>query len=188
MKYNSILLFICVVSILYSQSTIPDKADISVNNIYLCDTLSVQKIIHYDIEKYLQVDDVKFPHLNVANYDTSELLVLIFHPGSISWAFDEFQITKFPNDLNEKYLILKDVKKFITGKGIKLGIKEKEMERILGKNYLLRKHPFGKELLYSISNLNSSIFLKEFNLTEYLGKYNFRNGKLTYIKFGFLYP
>ena len=169
---------------------IPKQADISVNGIFLDDTLSVRKIlgdtIHF-VEDTNTIFDI-MPHSNYINEYSTEILIATFHPGNYRWEFSEFNVMRFSKKNKESVTLLKKINQFSTYKRIYLGITLNDLIKILGENF--KKEIIDDLLLlkYQIDDYKNSSFLKFYNLPYYYGKYYFRNDILIEMKFGFKYP
>ena len=164
---------------------LPKSADISISGIFLDDSESVKAIIGEDIDLIIPSDD--FPHLKLVNESNTELLVLIFHPGSILGAFNEVNVKKNENN-DEQSKILPSISHFVTGKGIRLGISSKELTNILGKSQEIDENDDKIKMVYVIGDFDKSAFLKHYNMPYYSGEYIFTDDTLVEFKFGFSYP
>jgi len=171
----------------YAQpADIPKDADISLNNIFLHDAASAERVLGGNI----QLDSEKdIPSAEFTNADRTELLTVFVHPGSYKDEIAEFRIASLTSK-NPKIKRLDSIKSFVSGKGIRLGILQLELEKILGQP--LRR--FGKNgrliLEYRIEDLSAkhSSFLNYYNMPIYYGIYEFVNNKLVSFQFGFQYP
>jgi hypothetical protein len=195
-KLNLFLIFVLLVSKLYSQnipSYIPKEADLGVNDIFILDSSNVKNTLGLSKESFEELLNQYFPpHINYANKDSSELLVLFFHPGSYIYEFSEFQIFKRQNNFPELYRILPTVESFKTFKGLYIGMDIKKFRNVMGNNFE-EEHNNGVIILkYKLSGeypeLNNNKFLIFYKTHMYYGYYSFNNGKLAKIEFGCEYP
>jgi hypothetical protein len=171
---------ICVVAKTYAQppKSIPRRADISVSGIFLEDPASTEKVLGKEI-----------PHgeqLAYWNKDRTELLTLFFHGGDTVHAFAEFKVTRAgESDSAVKALPFAS---FITGKGVHLGLSQRQIMGIFGKGV---EEDAGKQhiIRYTIEDAQTKMpFLKHYAMPSYYGEYRFKGGKLIEFSFGFELP
>jgi hypothetical protein len=165
---------------------VPKAADISLNNIFLYDATSAQRVLGENIE----VDSKKdIPSAEFTNADRTELLTVFVHPGGYKDEIAEFQITSLTSK-NPKIKRLDSIQSFASGKGIRLGISQLKLEKILGQP-LRRSRKNDRFILeYRIEDLpgKPSSFLSYYNMPIYYGLYEFVSNKLVSFQFGFEYP
>jgi hypothetical protein len=158
--------------------SIPERADISVNGIFLEDPASTEKVLGKEIPHEEQ--------LVYWNKDRTQLLTLLFHGGDTVHAFAEFKVTRAgKGDSAVKALSFPT---FITGKGVRLGLSQRQVTAIFGKGV---EEDVGRQHLirYSIEDIQTKTpFLKHYNLPSYYGEYRFEDGKLIEFSFGFELP
>jgi hypothetical protein len=188
--------FVLITSKLYSQglpASIPKEVDLGVSGIMLYDTSNVKMILGLSDELFEDLLDAYFPpHFNYVNQDTSELLVLLFHPGSYRYEFAEFKILKLPEKFSERFNVLSNVKIFTTYKGLSLGISIDEFRNIFGNGFVKETNNGEIILTYTLVGedpdyLNNQ-FLEFYSSYFYYGHYTFLKNKLIKIEFGFEYP
>jgi hypothetical protein len=158
--------------------SIPKRADISVNGIFLEDPASTEKVLGKEIPHEEQVV--------YWNKDRTQLLTLLFHGGDTVHAFAEFKVAGAgKGDSAVKALSFPT---FITGKGVHLGLSQRQVTAIFGKGV---EEDVGRQhiIRYSIEDTQpKSPFLKHYNLPSYYGEYLFEDGRLVEFSFGFELP
>ena len=159
--------------------SIPKRADISVSGIFLEDPASTEKVLGKEIPHEEQ--------LAYWNKDRTQLLTLLFHGGDTVHAFAEFKVTQA--DKNESAIKVLSLPAFITGKGVRLDITQKQLTEIFGQGVGER---VGRQSIvhYKIEDiaLASSPFLQHYRMPSYYGEYHFEGGKLVEFRFGFELP
>ncbi|MEK6750386.1 MAG: hypothetical protein AABY83_14500 [Pseudomonadota bacterium] len=118
-----------------------------------------------------------------------ERLTLVFHNGDVQGSFNEFIVEPTATEAAPAKCHLEHINRFISGKGLALGITTTEVQRLLGAPHQ-RIGPDGGDVTYQyrIDNFADSDFLKFYGLPVYFGEYRFRQGRLTYLHVGFEYP
>jgi len=164
---------------------LPKCADISINGIYLEDSMSTIKILGRSIMK--PKDD--FTGTHYYNKSKSEILSIIYHPGDYWYCFSEFKIFISPKNFKDSITTLHNISHFVTGKGVHLGISRDKLIAILGKNYEVLKNSEGEKIIkYSLTDFDNDSFLKFYNTPSYYGEYIFQRNILIKCAFGFEYP
>ena len=166
--------------------TIPKCADISVNSIYLMDAESSQAVLGKNIR--LIERENNFPIVPYYNKKKTQLLTLIFHPGSVKDSFSEFKVKRTTTNNNETIYTLKNIDSFVTGKQIQIGITKKQLIDILGDKFESEVKDGILAIKYKINNFEKSEFLQKYNMPSYYGEYRFINDNLIEYSFGFEYP
>lgn len=160
--------------------SIPQRADISLSGIFLNDPASTEKVLGKDIPMINQ-------HVAYWNNDRTQLLTLFFHPGDEVHCFSEIKVSQAGK--SESAIKVLSLRAFITGKGVRLGITQKQLTAILGKGVEER---MGSQSIirYKIedASLSSSPFLQHYRMPSYYGEYHYEGGKLVEFRFGFEYP
>lgn len=187
------IILISIFNLFCSGILIPQSADISLNEIYLHNPVSVvaelgKEISISELGDYSYNSYSVMPHVAYCNQDSTRIFYLIQHPGAELYSFSEFAVTQFSNGIGEELICLK-VDEFESGNGIKLGMVKSELIDILGSDFVVIKN-IGRiiTIQYSISELETSEFLKHYNMPIYTGTYSFRDSILTKFSFGFEYP
>jgi hypothetical protein len=168
------------------RKIIPKCADISINGIYLDDPQSTERILGPNIPP---VENPLGPHFfyNIFNNKKSEMLSLIIHPGDIRHTISEFKVRK-PLKVDKMTIHLTKIDYFISGKGIRLGLKKKQVTDILGSSFIETKSGNITTLKYKLDDFSQSEFLQSYNMPIYYGEYKFEDDKLIEFAFGFQYP
>jgi hypothetical protein len=165
---------------------VPKSADISVGGIFLFDSESVKTVLGEDIDLIMPIDD--FAQIKLVNGNNTELLVLIFHPGSILGNFAEAIVRRSVENKDDQIIQMPSSSHFVTGKNIRLGIPSEELISILGKPERSVEENGRIKAYYEIAGCDQSEFLKHYNMPQYRGEYNFVDDSLVEFKFGFPYP
>ena len=93
----------------------------------------------------------------------------------------------FDKNLTKDYINSSKIKDFTTNSGIKLGDKQDQILKKLGKPNDLQKENAISIVTY-ITEQNESKLLQEFDMPLYYEKFIFSNGVLKEYEFGFEYP
>lgn len=144
--------------------------DSTLNGMRLRDPRSVEVVIG-TTENMIDPQDGT---TEVLSSTRGQVLTMIFHPGDVVNLFSQFKVEYNTQKLNSKYKI-RD-KAFLTGKGIKLGITEQQLLKILGK-------PAAKE-----NDDGYTRYSYKQNDGLYFGSYWFKKGKLAKFWYGEEYP
>lgn len=157
--------------------------DISINNIFIKDYNSSDKIIGNDN----QIDIYEQYHF-YSKYK-KEILTLNQHPGDGRNDISIFKV-EISNKKEKNYKVL-NIETFESEKGIKLGVSKEFVKNKLGKccKEILNSNN-QIDLLYRIEQPNDSgtKLLKKYNMPVYFASYKFLNDKLIEFEFGFEYP
>jgi hypothetical protein len=154
------------------QKTDLKYLDNSVNKIKLRTPETVENLFGLG-KNYVDQDD---DETEVVNNDGKQLLTMIFYPGGARNDFYAFRVSYNTKDLKPNLKI--ETKDFVTGKNIKLGLTEDQVENKLGTPT-------------KISTENGLIiwtYETEKNDDLYFGRYEFKDGKLIQFWFGEEYP
>ncbi len=165
MKRHSIILFI-LFTFFNLSAQIDRFLEESVNNIFLTDSSSVLNMLGPDIRNR----DINKDEVCITNNDSSQFLIMIFHPGDAKNEFREFKVVYNILQFIPDYKICTSF--FITGKGIKLGLNKKKVKSILGKPNKTMKVK------------DSDLWVYEVKDNPYFGQYIFTEGKLIQYWFG----
>ncbi|QPH85455.1 hypothetical protein CVT06_08070 [Campylobacter concisus] len=93
----------------------------------------------------------------------------------------------FDKNLTKDYINSSKIKDFTTNSGIKLGDKQEQILKKLGKPNDLQEENATSIVTY-ITEQNESKLLQEFDIPLYYEKFIFSNGVLKEYEFGFEYP
>jgi hypothetical protein len=163
--------------------TLPQEADVTVMGIQLNSTKSAVKVLGERIEV---IDGDDMPRAEFLNSAGTEWLALVQHYGSEGYSFQEIEIVPAGPRTPATAKKLPKVEKFVTGKGIHLGMTKSQLVQILGDGFVIEKGR-GEILTYGVYD-EKSPFLQFFRQWRYYGRYTFKKEKLAAIAFGFEYP
>jgi hypothetical protein len=154
--------------------------EMKANSIELLNPKSIEKL---NKSFTLIESEESFPYVIFLSNTGTEALKLIFHYGGVKNSFSEIEMSQ--NKHREEGLVLNE-EKFVTGRGIQLGMTRKEVESILGKPNIYSNN----KIRYRIVDLDlsNSAFLKRYNYPSYYIEAQFFQEKLVKYKFGFDYP
>ena len=158
------------------------NADTTVAGIKLGNGATTKKVLGEDYT--LLVDDPKtdFPWVIFASRDNKQLFLLRHHAGDNIHSYREFEV-KFGR--HDKKPMKLPTYEFITGKGIKLGMKRKPLLAKLGPCFTAKETDDGEIIRYELKDEKASAgVLKAANMPQYYAEYEFRNGVLVRFKFG----
>ena len=174
------------------SKSVPKVADSSVAGIKLNDATSSKAVLGREIssetDPALIEDNKEMPHGMAINKTGSQVLTFYFHYGAEVMAFSEFKVSlASKTKLTEKPIKLAGVATFVTGKGIKLGLSEAQLIKILGPPQERSSSNEGVVFDYRIKDPNVDELFGD-SSSLYYGTYTFKAGKLTEFRFGFRYP
>lgn len=179
------LFFLPVTASVAAPLVMPTSADISVSSIFLYDTASQKSVLGTDIPFDRQAD---IPMAVFASTDGRQSLTVFTHPGEVG-EIAEFRVS-YVSGAESPVRRLAGIKKFITGKGINLGMSQSQVTSILGAPSNQQSKENLATFNYRIEGveLNKSKFLAYYNMPIYYGIYKFKNNRLVSFQFGFEYP
>jgi hypothetical protein len=130
--------------------------------------------------------DTSLPYVRFATRDGREELKLYEHYGDEVNSYNEIEVTPARASVSAAKRL--PVANFTTERGIKLGITEQALTRILGACLKRRRGNAGETTIqYSIDDPGHAL-LERAKMPSYYAHYVFRRGKLARFKFGFEYP
>ena len=163
----------------------PQSADISVNNIFLMDKPSQEKILGKNIKFIEQIDS--HPTAIFTSSSGSEFLSIVAHEGG-SGEVAEFDVS-YSTKNKTTAPRLKNIRNFLSGKNIQLGMSKTQLFSTFGKPQHHSSKGKFEAYEYRIEDLESkNKFLTYYNMPIYFGNYTFKNNKLIKFRFGFEYP
>ncbi len=167
--------------------SIPPWADLGVNGIYLATPSKVSATFGNLMGSLIESEE-DFPYVNCSNKTGTQILKLIFHPGSRRNVFHEFEVGPQRIKFDEKAIVINSIDEFSTYKGIKLGSSFEEVTDIFGEGYQILDK--GNEILYlhDVLGDENTEFLDHFNMPIYYARYHFEKDRLIWFRFGFDYP
>jgi hypothetical protein len=159
------------------------KPDTSIGQISLISSKNVDSYLGKDVMERLTDKDL--PSSSVISTDSKQRLTFYFHPGNEKKEFSEFIVGYV--DQNDRNEFVTNNEEFVTESGIKLGMTMGDFRTIKGEpDSIANKETTNFH--YRIDDFNNSEFLKRYNMPIYYAVYEFKNGYLCEIKFGFEYP
>lgn len=165
-----------------SQGCELPNADTIVAGIKLGDSASAVKILGEDYKTIVDKPLSDFAWTIFASRDNKQLLLLRHHAGDLENSFLEFEVKFGRHDRKPMKL---PTYEFITGKGIKLGMKRKPLIAKLGPCFTAKETDDGEIIRYELKDESTSpSVLKPVNMPQYYAEYEFRNGVLVRFKFG----
>jgi len=130
--------------------------------------------------------DTSLPYVRFATRDGREELKLYEHYGDEVNSYNEIEVTPARASVSAAKRL--PVANFTTERGIKLGITEQALTRILGSCLKRRRGNAGETTIqYAIDDPGHAL-LERAKMPSYYAHYVFRRGKLARFKFGFEYP
>lgn len=164
---------------------IPTPADISVSGIFLNDRASQDRVLGANIPFD---HDADIPSAIFPSTDGHQFLTVFTHPGGVG-EISEFRVSYSVTERQLAHRIEK-VERFISGKGIHLGLTQSRVTSILGAPLQQHEKDGIVTLEYRLKETeqNASEFLAYYKMPLYYGSYSFKNGRLVEFKFGLEYP
>jgi hypothetical protein len=180
-------------SVSAEPESVPKVADFSVAGIKLNDAKSSRAVLGREIssgtDPALIDDNTDSPHAMAINKAGTQVLTFYFHEGDEVMAISEFKISRASETkLTGKPIKLAGVATFVTGKGIKLGLSEAQLTRILGPPQERSSTKDAVILDYRIEDPEAGKWFGGYTGDLYYGTYTFKAGKLAEFRFGFHYP
>jgi hypothetical protein len=158
------------------------NADTIVAGIKLGNDKTTKKVLGEDYP--IVVDDPKtdYPWMIFASRDNKQLFLMRHHAGDDIHSYREFEVKFGRHDRKPMKL---PTYEFITGKGIKLGMKRKPLLAKLGPCFTAKETDDGEIIRYELKDEKASTgVLKAAGMPQYYAEYEFRNGVLVRFKFG----
>ena len=142
------------------------------------------------IGKKLALQNVKYfldgEKASFVNLDKTQIMTLNFCCGG-NGEIQRINVKFYDKNLTKDYINFSKLKEFTTNLGIKLGDKQEQILKKLGKpNYLLKEND-TTTVTYTTEQ-NESKLLQEFDMPLYYEKFVFSGGILKEYEFGFEYP
>ena len=142
------------------------------------------------IGKKLALQNVKYfldgEKASFVNLDKTQIMTLDFCCGG-NGEIQRINVKFYDKNLTKDYINFSKVKEFTTNLGIKLGDKQEQILKKLGKPNDLEKQN-GTTTANYITEQNESKLLQEFDMPLYYEKFIFFDGVLKEYEFGFEYP
>ena len=174
MSKFSIKSFLILSLILKASENLPRIT--SVDDIKIGKKLALQ-----NVEYFLDGEKASF-----VNLDKTQIMTLDFCCGG-NGEIQRINVKFYDKNLTKDYINFSKVKEFTTNLGIKLGDKQEQILKKLGKPNDLEKQN-GTTTANYITEQNESKLLQEFDMPLYYEKFIFFDGVLKEYEFGFEYP
>ncbi len=140
-----------------------------------------KKLVLHNVKYFLDGEKTSF-----INLDKTQIMTLDFCCGG-SGKIQRINVKFYDKNLTKDYINFSKLKEFTTNLGIKLGDKQEQILKKLGKpNNLLEKSD-TTTVTYTTEQ-NESKLLQEFDMPLYYEKFIFYGGVLKEYEFGFEYP
>ena len=165
---------------------LPREADLSVSEIQLNDAPSAR--LPFGAQVQLDDPDSDRPKAFICNADRTERLTLVYYEGDTSYIISELQIERVETRYVDCVQPPRQIDRFVSGKGIQLGMTRNEVTHIFGKDYNEQPQLDEVVISYRIDNKNESGFLQNNSAPAYYGQYHFKQDKLVKFSFGFEFP
>lgn len=154
---------------------------ISIGKIKVGKILSTKNLASKNIKYFLDGEKASF-----ANLSKTQIMTLDFCCGG-NGEVQRINVKFYDKNLTKDYINFSKVKEFTTNLGIKLGDKQEQILKKLGKPNDLEKQN-GTTTANYITEQNESKLLQEFDMPLYYEKFIFFGGILKEYEFGFEYP
>ena len=140
-----------------------------------------KKLALHNVKYFLDGEKASF-----VNLDKTQIMTLDFCCGG-SGEIQRINVKFYDKNLTKDYINFSKTKEFTTNSGIKLGDKQEQILKKLGKpNDLLEKND-TTTVTYTTKQSKSKL-LQEFDMPLYYEKFIFYGGVLKEYEFGFEYP
>lgn len=165
---------------------LPREAEISVSGVLLDDATSART--PFGTPPYLDDPESDQPKVYLCNADKSEKLTLVYYEGDTANIISEFRAERVETRYVDCLQPPASIDRFVTGKGIHLGMTQNEVARILGNHYTEHNQLDETVISYRIDNGKESDFLLRHSSPAYFGQYHFKENRLVKFSFGLEYP
>lgn len=173
-----ISLFLCFLNLTASENL---PRIISIGKIKVGKILSTKNLASKNIKYFLDGEKASF-----ANLSKTQIMTLDFCCGG-NGEVQRINVKFYDKNLTKDYINFSKVKEFTTNLGIKLGDKQEQILKKLGKPNDLEKQN-GTTTANYITEQNESKLLQELDMPLYYEKFIFSDGALIEYEFGFEYP
>ena len=154
---------------------------ISIGKIKVGKILSTKNLASKNIKYFLDGEKASF-----VNLSKTQIMTLDFCCGG-NGEVQRINIKSFDKNLTKDYVNFSKIKDFTTNFDIKLGDKQDQILKKLGKPNDLQEENTTSTATY-ITEQNKSKLLQEFDMPLYYEKFIFFDGVLKEYEFGFEYP
>ncbi|MDR2220603.1 MAG: hypothetical protein LBE24_08510 [Methylobacillus sp.] len=125
------------------------------------------------------------PKLYVCNADKTERATLVYYDEEPANNIIEINVEPVSARYTSCIQPRSSIKHFISGKGIQLGLRREQVEKILGKPQKTHLQLDEVVLVYRLDSKTAAHFLQRHDAHAYFGQYHFRQGKLVRFNYGF---
>ena len=153
----------------------------SIDKIKVGKILSTKNLASKNIKYFLDGEKASFTNLS-----KTQIMTLDFCCGG-NGEIQRINVKFYDKNLTKDYVNFSKIKKFTTNLGIKLGDKQEQILKKLGKPNDLEEQN-GTTTANYITEQNESKLLQEFDMPLYYEKFIFFGGILKEYEFGFEYP
>ena len=153
----------------------------SIDKIKVGKILFTKNLASKNIKYFLDGEKASF-----VNLSKTQIMTLDFCCGG-NGEIQRINVKFYDKNLTKDYVNFSKVKEFTTNLGIKLGDKQEQILKKLGKPNDLEKQN-GTTTANYITEQNESKLLQEFDMPLYYEKFIFSDGVLKEYEFGFEYP
>ncbi len=162
------------------------KADRSVIGIALGDDASAIRVLGRDFRTVTDPPASDMGWTIFASRGNRQLLALRHHTGDVQFSFMEVEVKFGRHDKKPAILPVFD---FVTGGGIKLGMKRKAIVARMGNCFKSSAAMDGNEIIrYEIAEKSGALthpLLKAVNMPRYYSEFEFHSGTLVRFRFGY---
>jgi hypothetical protein len=162
--------------------------DTSAAGILLCDSASsIAAVGHIPYAELRPRGSAGVPdRARFRNEDGTQILTLIFHPGTFQDEYAEITISTATDEKTRSTLPLKH---FESGRGVRLGMSEAQIISLFGNTHVRGVGDHDNVLLtYSIQSNQHTPFLDRFGYEAYHASFLFQKDRLINYHFGFEMP
>jgi hypothetical protein len=158
-------------------------ADRTVHGVTLGDAKSALAVLGDDHRNVVNDRQTDFPWILFASRDNKQILAFRHHAGDIVDSYLEVEVKYGRDDRNPPKL---NVFEFVTGNGIKLGIKRRPFLRKMGPCFTSTVKGHTEIIRYELAEKEPKTpILKAANMPQYYAEYEFDHGVLVRMKFGY---
>ncbi|MGE3145813.1 MAG: hypothetical protein AB7K35_09520 [Pseudorhodoplanes sp.] len=178
----------CVVAVSGTQAQVKQgcdlpNADNSIHGVTLGDAKSARQVLGDDHRNVVNDPQTDFPWILFASRDNKQLLAFRHHAGDVVDSYREVEV-KFGRDDRRPPKL--PVFEFVTGNGIKLGMKRRPFLRRMGPCFSSAVKGDSEIIRYALAEKEpKSAILKAANMPQYYAEYEFDHGVLVRMKFGY---
>lgn len=159
------------------------NADRTIHGVTLGDARSTRTVLGEDHRNVVNDPQTDFPWILFASRDNKQLLAFRHHAGDIVDSYLEVEV-KFARDSRKPPNL--PVFEFVTGNGIKLGMKRRPFLRKMGPCFTNVVRGKTEIVRYELKEIEPKApILKAANMPQYYAEYEFDHGVLVRMKFGY---